>query len=64
MQSLTSHYHQLLGLSSNGKVENVHVSMSGKRVEIRLVCTGKQVALLVLVTRRHYDCFLNKGCLL
>jgi len=44
MQSLTSHYHQLLGLSSNWKVENVHVSMSGKRVEIRLVCTGKQVA--------------------
>ncbi|TNJ34107.1 transposase family protein, partial [Chlorobaculum thiosulfatiphilum] len=32
MQSLTSHYHQLLGLSSNWKVENVHVSMSGKRV--------------------------------
>ncbi|UWX57095.1 hypothetical protein NY406_07655 [Chlorobaculum sp. MV4-Y] len=44
MQSLTSHYHQLLAPSSNWKVESVHVSMSGKRVEIRLVCTGKQVA--------------------
>jgi len=42
MQSLSSHYHQLLGLPSTWSVENVNLSMSGKQVEIRLAFTGKQ----------------------
>lgn len=43
MQSLSHHYHQLIGLPSNWKVENVNLSMTGKQVEIRLVYEGKQV---------------------
>ncbi|WP_246046562.1 hypothetical protein [Chlorobaculum thiosulfatiphilum] len=33
MQRLTSHYHQLLGLPSNWKVETVTLSITGKQVE-------------------------------
>ncbi|NTV66536.1 MAG: ISL3 family transposase [Chlorobaculum sp.] len=43
MQSLTHHYHQLLGLPSNWKVEKINLSMTGKQIEIRLVYEGKQV---------------------
>jgi len=41
MQSLTTHYQQLLGLPSTWKVENVDLSMLGKQVVINLVYTGK-----------------------
>jgi transposase len=43
MQSLTHHYHQLLALPPHWKVENVHLSVTGKQVEIRLLYEGKQV---------------------
>ncbi|ABL65963.1 transposase, IS204/IS1001/IS1096/IS1165 family protein [Chlorobium phaeobacteroides DSM 266] len=42
LPSLTSHYHQLLGLPPNWNVENVTLSITGKQIEIRLVYTDKQ----------------------
>ena len=44
MQSLTTHYQQLLGLPSTWKVENVDLSMLGKQVVINLVYTGKSIS--------------------
>ena len=44
MQSLTTHYQQLLGLPSTWKVEDVDLSMLGKQVVIRLVYTGKNIS--------------------
>ncbi|RDD31197.1 hypothetical protein CR161_11100 [Prosthecochloris sp. ZM] len=44
MQSLTTHYQQLLGLPSTRKVEDVDLSMLGKQVVIRLVYTGKNIS--------------------
>ena len=41
MQSLTAHYHQLLGLPSNWQVEHVDLSILGKQVTIKLVYTGQ-----------------------
>jgi len=43
MDSLTSHYQQLLGLPSTWKVENVDLSMPGKRVTIKLKHVGQDV---------------------
>ncbi len=43
MQSLTTHYQQLLGLPSTWKVENVDLSMTGLQVVIRLVYIGKNI---------------------
>jgi len=43
MESLTSHYQQLLGLPSNWKVEHVDLSMQGKRVTVRLKYSGQDV---------------------
>jgi len=43
MQSLTTHYQQLLGLPSNWKVEHVDLSMPGKRVTVKLKYTGQNV---------------------
>ncbi|RDD30295.1 hypothetical protein CR161_05980 [Prosthecochloris sp. ZM] len=44
MQSLTTHYQQLLGLPSTWKVEDVDLSMLGKQVVIRLVYIGKHIS--------------------
>jgi len=41
MQSLTTHYQQLLGLPSTWRVENVDLSMTGMQVVIRLAYIGK-----------------------
>ena len=51
MQSLTTHYQQLLGLPSTWKVEDVDLSMLGKQVVIRLVLYRKEH--IVPGMRRH-----------
>ena len=43
MESLTSHYQQLLGLPSNWKVDNVDLSLPHKRVTIKLKYVGQDV---------------------
>lgn len=43
MQSLTTHYQQLLGLPSIWKVEDVNLSMTNMRVIIRLTSIGKNI---------------------
>ncbi len=43
MQSLTTHYQQLLRLPSTWKVEDVNLSMTGMQVVIRLVSIGKNI---------------------
>ena len=43
MESLTSHYQQLLGLPSTWNVDNVDLSLPHKRVTIKLKYVGQDV---------------------
>jgi len=43
MESLATHYQQLLGFPSSCKVDNVDLSMAGKQVTIKLKYIGQNV---------------------
>ena len=43
MQKLTTHYHQLLGLPATWEVEDVNLSITGQRIEVRLRFIGNEV---------------------
>ena len=43
MQKLTTHYQQLLGLPASWEVEDVNLSLTGQRVEVRLRFIGNEV---------------------
>ncbi len=43
MKKLTEHYQQLLGVSALWKVDNVDLSVSGLKIEVRLKFVGSDV---------------------
>ena len=43
MQKLTTHYQQLLGLPATWEVEDVNLSITGQRIEVRLRFIGNEV---------------------
>ena len=43
MQKLTTHYQQLLGLPASWEVEDVNLSLTGQRIEVRLRFIGDAV---------------------